>query len=259
MVPAVTSYGVIGVGAIAAAIVTGLCEDVEDAPEVLLSPRNAEIAAGLAHRFPTVELAADNQAVVDGASVVLVCVRPQVAEDVLAELRFPADRTVISAMAGVSVLALQQLVAPAMDIARVIPLPSVARRDGITPVHPPNPAAKALFDRLGESVELVDVAAFDAFSASTATVAAHFAYLNTIAGWLESQEIPSSAATRYVAAMFAGLAEATRSRAPFEQLAREHATAGGINEQFRNHLEQSGAFEDVSLGLQLVLDRLNGA
>ena len=74
MVPAVTSYGVIGVGAIAAAIVTGLCEDVEDAPEVLLSPRNAEIAAGLAHRFPTVEVAADNQAVVDGASVVIVCV-----------------------------------------------------------------------------------------------------------------------------------------------------------------------------------------
>jgi pyrroline-5-carboxylate reductase len=259
MVLALTRYGVIGVGAIAAAIVTGLCEDVDDAPEVLLSPRNAEKAAGLAHRFATVEVAADNQAVVDGASVVIACVRPQIAESVLAELRFPADRVVISAMAGVSVQALQQLVTPATDIARVIPLPSVARRDGITPVHPPNPAAKALFDRLGESVELADVAAFDAFSASTATVAAHFAYLNTIAGWLESQEIPSDAATSYVASMFAGLAEATRSGAPFERLAREHATVGGINEQFRNHLEQGGVFEDVSAGLQRVLDRLNRA
>jgi hypothetical protein len=59
--------------------------------------------------------------------------------------------------------------------------------------------------------------------------------------------------------MFAGLAEATRSGERFEQLAREHATQGGINEQFLNELEQSGTFEHVSLGLQLVLERLNTA
>jgi pyrroline-5-carboxylate reductase len=140
----------------------------------------------------------------------------------------------------------------------VIPLPSVARREGITPVHPPNAAAAAMFDRLGETVELADVKASEAFSASTATIAAHFAYLNTIAAWLESQEIPAPAATRYVASMFAGLAEATRSER-FEQLAREHATSAGTNEQFLNGLEQDGTFEHLSLGLQRVLDRLNAA
>jgi pyrroline-5-carboxylate reductase len=250
------AYGVLGVGAIGAAIVTGLCENVDEAPEVLLSPRNPEIAAGLAQRFATVDVAADNQAVVDRAQVVIVCVRPQVAQTVLAELRFPADRVVISAMAGVPVKTLQGLVAPATDVARVIPLPSVARRDGLTPVHPPNAAATALFDRLGETVELADVKAFEAFSASTATIAAHFAYLNTIAAWLESQEIPAPAATRYVASMFAGLAEATRTGEHFEQVAREHATSGGINEQFLKGLEQAGTFEHVSRGLQRVLDRL---
>jgi pyrroline-5-carboxylate reductase len=250
------SYGVLGVGAIGAAIVTGLCEDVDDAPKVLLSPRNAEIAAGLAQRFATVDVAADNQAVVDGSPVVIVCVRPQVAQTVLAELRFPADRVVISAMAGVPVTELQRLVAPATDVARVIPLPSVARRECITPVHPPNAAATELFDRLGETVELADVKAFEAFSASTATIAAHFAYLSAIAAWLESQRIPAPAATRYVASMFAGLAEVTRSGERFEQLAREHATQGGTNEQFLNELERGGTFEHVSLGLQRVLDRL---
>jgi pyrroline-5-carboxylate reductase len=253
------AYGVLGVGAIGAAIATGLCENVEDAPEVLLSPRNAGIAAGLAQRFATVDVAADNQAVVDGAPVVIVCVRPQVAQTVLAELRFPADRVVISTMAGVPVKTLQRLVAPATDVARVIPLPSVARREGITPVHPPNATATALFNRLGQTVELADVRAFAAFSASTATIAAHFAYLNTIAAWLESQEIPAPAATRYVASMFAGLAEATRSGERFEQLAREHATSGGINEQFLNELEQRGTFQHVSLGLQRVLGRLQPA
>jgi pyrroline-5-carboxylate reductase len=250
---------VLGVGAIGAAIVTGLCEDVDEAPRVLLSPRNVEIAGGLAESFASVDVAPDNQAVVDGAPVVIICVRPQVAQTVLAELRFPADRVVISAMAGVPVNSLRRLVAPATDVARVIPLPSVARREGITPVHPPNAAATELFDRLGETVELADAQAFDAFSASTATIAAHFGYLNAIAAWLESQEIPGPAATRYVASIFAGLAEATRSGESFEQLAREHATAGGINEQFLAWLEQGGTFEHVSAGLQRVLDRLNAA
>lgn len=251
------AYGVLGVGAIGAAIVTGLCENVEDAPPVLLSPRNAGIAAGLARRFATVDVAADNQAVVDRATVVIVCVRPQVAQAVLAELRFPADRVVISAMAGVPVNAIQRLVAPATDVARVIPLPSVARREGITPVHPPNAAATALFDRLGETVEVADVEAFEAFSASTATIAAHFAYLNAIAGWLEAQGIPAPAATRYIASMYAGLAEATLSGERFDRLARDHTTAGGINEQFLNGLAQDGTFVAVSLGLQRILDRLN--
>jgi pyrroline-5-carboxylate reductase len=124
------AYGVIGVGAIGAAIVTGLCENVDDAPKILVSPRNAGITAALAQRFATVDVAADNQAVVDGAPVVIVCVRPHVAQTVLAELRFPADRVVISAIAGVPVPTLRRLVAPAAGVARVIPLPvgSAARR-----------------------------------------------------------------------------------------------------------------------------------
>jgi pyrroline-5-carboxylate reductase len=252
-------YGVLGVGAIGAAIVTGLCEGVDDPPHVLLSPRNAELAAALAARFPTVEVAPGNQAVVDGAEVVLVCVRPQIADAVLTELRFPAGRVVVSAMAGVSIEELAQLVAPATDLARVIPLPSVARREGITPVHPPNAAATALFDRLGESVEIADATAFEAFSASTATIAAHFAYLSAITAWLASQGIPEPAATRYVASMFAGLAEPTRSGEDFERLAREHATAGGLNEQFRNELENAGLFDGVSHGLHRILDRLRAS
>jgi pyrroline-5-carboxylate reductase len=184
-------------------------------------------------------------------------VRPQIAHSVLSELRFAPDRTVISAIAGMSVAALEALVAPATDVARVIPLPSVARREGVTPIHPPNAAAATLFDRLGETVALPDESVFDAFSASTATIAAHFAYLNAIATWLEQQGVPAPAATRYVALTFAGLAEATRSGEPFDRLARDHATEGGLNEQFLNELEQAGTFDTVRLALRHVVDRLN--
>ena len=250
------TYGFLGVGAIAAAIARGLCDGVDDPPRVSLSPRNAEIAAGLAERFSTIEVAPDNQAVVDEAEVVIVCLRTEHAESVLGELDFPADRIVISAMASVPLETLQGLVAPATDIARSIPFPAVARREGATLVHPPNAAASELFDRLGQTVEVADAKSFDALTASTATIAAHFAYLSTITGWLESQGISKQTATQYMAAIYGGLAEPTRSGASFEQIANEHATPGGLNERFRNELEQGGAYDQVRTGLQRILDQL---
>ena len=74
MLTTCTTYGVLGVGALASAIVTGVCDGVEDPPGVVLSPRNAA-TAGLAARFPSVTIAADNQAVVDGSQTVVVCLR----------------------------------------------------------------------------------------------------------------------------------------------------------------------------------------
>ena len=79
-----TSYGVLGVGSIATAIVTGLCDGVVEPPEILLSPRNAERAAELAARFPSVRVAMDNQQVVDDSDVVVVCLLPTHAAEVLA-------------------------------------------------------------------------------------------------------------------------------------------------------------------------------
>jgi pyrroline-5-carboxylate reductase len=248
-----TAYGVLGVGAIAAAIVRGLC-DGDDAPDVLLSPRNAETGAGLAERIPTVEVAPDNQAVVDGAEVVIVCLRTEHARPVLAELRFPADRVVISAMASVPLDELRRLVAPATEIVRSIPFPAVARREGATLVHPPHPAAAALFDRLGETVEVADAEAFDALTASTATIAAHFAYLRTIAEWLESQGVAGPVAHRYIASIYGGLAALTRGGEGFEDLANEHATPGGLNERFLIGLERDGVFENVRAGLERIHD-----
>lgn len=71
------TYGMIGVGAIASAIVRGLCQGVAQPPSILLSPRNAGVAANLASRFATVTVCPDNQAVLDAADLVTLCLRLQ--------------------------------------------------------------------------------------------------------------------------------------------------------------------------------------
>jgi pyrroline-5-carboxylate reductase len=250
-------YGVIGVGAIAEAIVIGCCDGVADPPRIVLSPRNAELSAALAERFATVAVATDNQAVLDAAPVVLLCLRPQIARDVLAELTFRPGQVVISAMAGISIDELKPLIAPATDVARCIPLPPVARRAGVTPVHPPQAAAKALFDRLGGAVEVADIDAYDGFAVASATIAAHCEYLRTIADWLTAHGVPAPDAARYVTATFADFGE-TLSRAPdLEHLARDHATPGGINERFWDSLTEAGVYDEVRAGLDRVLAHLH--
>lgn len=92
-----THYGVLGVGTLAEAIVTGLCEDVAEPPTIALSPRSASRSEALAERFTTVRVEPDNQAVVDASDVVIVSVRPQDATQVLESLSFRTEQSVVSA------------------------------------------------------------------------------------------------------------------------------------------------------------------
>lgn len=251
-----STYGVIGVGSIAAAMVVGWCDGVADAPTVVLSPRSAERSAGLAARFDTVRVAADNQAVVDESDVVVVCLLPGNAAEVLSGLRFRPDQAVVSAVAGLDIARLLEVVAPASEVARSIPLPAVATRESVTPVHPSGPAVEELFGRLGGSMVVEDELAFESIAAASATVAAYFGYLGAIAGWLGSRGIPEDGARRYVAATFAALAGELGAPDPdFTALANAHATPGGLNEQFARDLAKAGVYDAVTAGLDAVLAR----
>jgi pyrroline-5-carboxylate reductase len=253
----VTSYGVLGVGSIGTAIVNGLCDGVVEPPTIVLSPRNAERAAELAARLPSVRVAIDNQQVVDDSDVVVVCLLPADAAEVLAGVEFRADHAVVSAVAGLPVAQLVALVAPATDIARSIPLPAVATRASATPVYPATPAATGLYGRLGGSMEIADELAYESVAAASATVAAYFRYLGTIADWLSGHGIPTAAARRYVADTFAVLSgELDSADVDFAVLAHAHTTPGGLNQQFARDLDAAGTYAAVRAGLDALLARI---
>lgn len=253
----VTSYGILGVGSIATAIVTGLCDGVVEPPEVVLSPRNAERAAELAARLPSVRVARDNQQVVDDSDVVVVCLLPNHAADVLAALQFRANQAVVSAIAGFPLAQLAGLVAPATDIARSIPLSAVATRGGVTPVYPATQAATGLYGQIGGYMEVDNELAYESVSAASATVAAYFRYLGTIADWLSGRGVPIAASRRYVADTFAALSgELDSPGADFAALAQAHTTPGGLNEQFARGLDAAGTYDAVQDGLDALLARI---
>jgi pyrroline-5-carboxylate reductase len=252
-------YGFVGAGELAAAIVTGLSADTPDPPVIFLSPRGRQVGRELANRFPNVHVCGSNQDVLDNATSIVLTVRPSIASAVLAELSFRPEHVVLSAPSGVRLAELRKCAAPAGDIVRVIPLPQAARRGSLTVMYPDNSVARELFDRVGGVVVPSAESTLEAFSAATATFAAHLDYLATIANWLTDHGVAQDAATAYTRHIFGQIGQSLlRGGDSFATLTERHMTPGGLNEQFMTDLRDDGAPEMVRRALDRVLDRLLG-
>jgi pyrroline-5-carboxylate reductase len=251
--------GFIGTGTITEAMVKGLKTSALRDHPLLLSPRNAETAARLATAFAGVRVAADNQAVLEGADLVILAVRPQVAEPVIRSLRFRADHAVISVIAGVSVAALCDWTG-LPSVTRAIPLPFVAQHKGVTPIYPPDPAAARLFNALGQAVEVDSLAEYDAFAAASALMGSYFGLLDLAADWLETQGLGRAAAETYLRGLFHNLGQvmADSPGRTLTELRDDHSTRGGLNEAAFRRFVETGGGAALRAGLDTVLDRLRG-
>ena len=250
--------GFIGTGEITSSIVTGLSSSGVTAHSVWLSPRNSAIANGLANRFHGISVASGNQEVLDRSDIIVIAVRPSAVREVLSELAFRPDHQVISLVSALSLPSLSELVAPAVRIARAVPLPSAARQLSPTAIYPPDPMAFELFTAVGTVFPVERENEFDAICATTATIASYFAFNETIVSWLEHQGVPPSQARDYIARLFLGVTTGA-VEAPersFQSLAASHATSGGINEQFLKYLIEHGVLTSVSEALDVVRQRI---
>ncbi|WP_191090935.1 NAD(P)-binding domain-containing protein [Serinicoccus hydrothermalis] len=252
------TIGVLGVGALASAVVTGLCEGVDDAPPVVLSPRGAEAGARLTQAYPSVVVAGDNQEVLDRADVVLVCLRLRDA-DLLADLDWRPGQTVVSAVAGLTGADLAAAVAPASQVARAVPMVATAQRAWATPLRPDLPAAREVFERTGGVVAVGSDEQFDAVATALGTVAPFFDYLATVARFLVDHGMPQADADRLLGQSFAHVAAPlAQDGLDMQELLRGHATPGGGNEQLATLLRQAGVPEATRAGLDEIFRRQTG-
>ncbi len=249
--------GFLGTGTITSAIVAGLCAERPPNFRICLSPRNPQIASRLASTLPQVTVAASNQEMLDCSDIVLLAVRPQIAHEVLASLKFRLDHCIINLIATFSREQIAALVAPATKITCAAPLPTVAAHLAPTAIFPPDPGTAALFGRLGIAVEVTTEIEFRALLATSAAMAAYFSLLDTLWSWLKGRGVPVSTAHDYISMMFYGLGQVTqRSDSSFIELASEFKTKGGLNEQFAEELRRQGVFAACSAGLDAILARL---
>lgn len=251
--------GFVGTGVITQAIVTGLVRVGAPFDSIMLSDRNAQTAADLAALDPRIRVCDSNQAVVDESDVVCLAIRPQIAHDVLAELKFSASHRVISFVAGMNMNELKKRIDNTQNIVRAIPLPAVADALGSTTLYPQDEVAHKLFSLLGVAVEVENEHLFDCLSAATATMASFYAVLESQAQWLVEQGLAYDKARAFLAAYSLGLAHGAKtSDASFDDLVNQSMTAGGINEQLHHELLAKANYEQYQHALAGVLDRIEG-
>ncbi|MGP3937034.1 NAD(P)-binding domain-containing protein [Nonomuraea sp. KM88] len=230
----VKRVGIIGVGEIGRAIVTGLCDGGDTSLEVFLSPRGARTAAELSERYEGVQVCAANQAVVDRSELVIIAVRPHDRSEALAGLRVDDDKIVVNVMTGVGNDDLRRMLATDAPLVRAIPLPAIRERASVTVTCPSHPVVDSLFDHLGGVLPVEDEAAFNVFSALTGTLTTHYWYVATLTSWAVGRGVPSDVADRYVRSLFQGVGRALSDESrSLHQLAGDHETPRGNNERIR--------------------------
>lgn len=251
------TIGFIGVGHITKAVVEGLCGDSGPPEPILLSPRNAKVAADLAARFDGVSVAADNQAVLDGAQTVVLAVLPPAAPEILGALAFQPDHQVVSLIALRPQAELAPLVAPATRICRAVPLPSAARRLGPVVYYPEDAAVAALIGRFGTPIAAESESAFHRMWTLTSLVAPYYALMGEMMAWAEEGGVAPATARAYLDSMFHTLgAMASGGATSYPNLAASAQTKGGINEQVMGILAEHDALAPWREGVEAVFQRM---
>ncbi|SIR14399.1 pyrroline-5-carboxylate reductase [Rhizobium sp. RU20A] len=255
-----STIGFIGTGAITEAMVRGLLAEPAATARIVVSARNAQTAARLAADFPAVEIAADNQAIVDAADLVILAIRPQIAEEVVRPLVFRAGQAVISLVAAVDRERVADWIGAPVNLTQAIPLPFVARRIGVTAIFPPDPLAERLFGILGTPVPCASREEYQLLAAASAMMATYFGIMDETVRWLGAKGMPDEAARTYVTALFADLSVSARDTdlPSFAELSHEYATKGGLNEQVHDDFRRHGGASAITSALERVLARIEG-
>lgn len=252
--------GFIGTGTITSAIVNGLMRFGPSDVRVLVSPRNVDVARALAERHARVEIADSNQAVIDEVDIVVLSVRPQIAMEVLAELIFREDQNVISLISTLKLDDVARLVAPAGKISLAAPLPPVEAGLGATAVFPDNKVAHTIFDALGVVVAANSQDKFSTLVSATAIMGSYFGIVHHLVSWMAQQGVEERMARRYLTQILYGLAISGRERSAedMSHLRKEFSTAGGLNEQFYQILEEDGVLDALTHALTVIRTRIRG-
>lgn len=227
--------GFIGTGEIAGAMVRGLQGQDH---QILISPRNATVAAALVAEVEGVTIAS-NKGVVAGSDIVFLCLLARVADTILPTLPFRAGQSVISVMVDAPLARLRTLCAPATDLAITIPLPPIANGGCPLPVYPPSPALDALFGTRNPVIPLESEVALNAHLGVSAICSPIIDQLVTAADWLAGYSDDSGKAEAYVAAMIRCYLPERAAPGELAEALRKLSTEGGLNASLRTAMSAS--------------------
>ena len=91
--------GFIGTGNITSDVITGICRSDLKFKQIIISPRNKKKQKNLKKKFKKVIIAKNNQEVINKSDWIFIGVLPAVANQILPNLNFRKNQTVVSFVA----------------------------------------------------------------------------------------------------------------------------------------------------------------
>ena len=251
--------GFIGTGKIASSVIIGICNSKISFTKILISPRNKKIAQDLKKKFKKVEIAKDNQEIVDNCNWVFLSITPTVGEKIIKELKFKPNQIIISFISTITLAELKKAIKVKAKIIRAIPLPPISLKKGPVPICPPNKKVKDFFNKIGTTVEIKNEKSSINFWATSGMMAPFYELLRVMTDWLVKRGIKRNNAQKYITSLFLALSEdaVANSKKDLKYLVKESQTVKGLNEQGVRDLTKSGFYKKIEKTLNGIHKRLN--
>lgn len=251
------TIGVIGTGTIAAPMVRSLVRRFDDA-FITVSPRSVQTGAVLSSESARVSVAADNQAVVDAADTLLLCMMADVAREVLPGLSFRSDQNIVSVMIDYPVEQLLYDCHPVSHIELTMPLPFIDTGNCPLPCYPSAQVVNELFGDDNPVTVLASEAQMLPYIAVAGVVSGFLQSVATVSDWLGAQGASPEAAEQHVLSLLGGYLHALPKdgSGQLEAAMGDLSTEGGLNAQFRQGLIDAGSMDNLRHQLDGLLARL---
>jgi pyrroline-5-carboxylate reductase len=250
--------GIIGVGGLADFVVQGL-RRAGDRRGILLSPRNAERATALAAQCDG-QVMESNQAVIDGADLILVAVPPAAVYDCVKALHWRPGQVLICVAIDVTEAGLR-VAAPGAVVVRAMPSSCAALNAGGTPIYPANEAAAELFGKLGAVFAVESETQFNTAAALAAYYLWSFAVIDKVAERAIAEGLPPAIARGLTAALTGGAAAIVASRpdVPARTPLETFGLPGTMTRQGWDVLTETRSLEAWSRALDIAIARMRSS
>jgi len=251
--------GFIGTGKIASSIITGICNSKISFTKILISPRNKKIASILKKNFKKVNIAKNNQEIVDNSNWIFLSITPTVGAKIIKELKFKSNQTVISLISTINLKQLKKSIKVKAKIVRAIPLPPISLKKGPVPICPPNKKVKEFFDKIGTTIEIKNEKSSINFWSTSGMMAPFYELLRVMTDWLIKRGVKRENAQKYITSLFLALSEdaVIKSKKNLKYLVKESQTPKGLNEQGVKELTKAGFYKSLEKTLNSIHKRLN--
>ena len=246
--------GIIGTGQLAEYIITGIYKI--DAPyKFVVSPRSKSVALNLKDKFK-VEIAENNQDVIEKCENILICLPAKNSLKELATLSFHKNNTLLSAMAGINQEAICKVTK--INSVHTTMMPGYANSYNIGPslIFPEQASWEAFLGYLGPVFICKDKFEFEVSATIGAISGASFSFIRTLTTWFEDNGVkPEFAKDLVVETLKANLEILSKADKTIDEIILGVTTPGGITENLNKLLHSKNAMGAWKDGLDNLIKK----